>query len=271
MSLFPPPRFLRPCLLLLAPLLAPAQDQYLESDGVRIRYVEHGAGEPVVLIHGFTSNIEGWNQNDVWDSLAREYRVVALDLRGHGKSGKPHAPEMYGVHLATDVINLMDHLEIDRAHIVGYAMGARIAGYWLAIRPERFLSVVLGASPPRRTWSSAQIRRAEDYAARIEEMAEGFGTASPQQDYEALATITSTWGELVVTDEGLRAASVPALAIAGSEDRGLPGLQELAGIIRGMRVVVVENGTHGGAGSTLRDPKFRETLLGFLRANPGEN
>src|SRR5262245_20961152 len=78
-----------------------AEDKYFDSKGVRIRYVDEGTGEPVVLIHGHTSNIEvSWIDTGVLPILAKHHRVVALDLRGHGKSGKPHEPEAYGAEMA---------------------------------------------------------------------------------------------------------------------------------------------------------------------------
>jgi alpha-beta hydrolase superfamily lysophospholipase len=66
---------------------AMAQDKFFNSNGVRIRYVDQGTGEPVVLIHGMTSTIENaWVATGVIENLAKDHRVIALDLRGHGKS-----------------------------------------------------------------------------------------------------------------------------------------------------------------------------------------
>ena len=113
--------------LTLAAQVSP-QDHFFDSAGIRIRYVDVGRGEPIVLIHGFASRVEGWNRGDILSSLATDYRVVALDLRGHGLSDKPHQPEMYGSRMADDVLRLMDHLGIGKAHIVSYSMGAKITG-----------------------------------------------------------------------------------------------------------------------------------------------
>lgn len=135
------------CLTVASPAAAPP-DQFFGSDGVRIRFVDLGSGGPVVLVHGFTSTLESWNRGDILQSLSRDYRVIALDCRGHGKSDKPHEPEQYGTDSALDVLRLMDHLEIPRAHIVGYSMGARLTGYLLANHPARFVSATLGGSTP---------------------------------------------------------------------------------------------------------------------------
>src|SRR5262245_35775796 len=71
---------------------------YFDSDGVKIHYVVQGKedGEPVLLIHGFSANIERqWEP--VLKVLAKDYKVIALDCRGHGGSDKPHDPKKYGL------------------------------------------------------------------------------------------------------------------------------------------------------------------------------
>jgi len=99
-------------------------DQFFDSAGVRIHYVEAGQGEPVILLHGYTDNLRNnWIATSVLPTLAKRYRVVALDARGHGDSGKPHDRAAYGPEMGMDIVRLMDRLGIRRAHIVGYSMG----------------------------------------------------------------------------------------------------------------------------------------------------
>src|SRR6476469_4469889 len=97
--------------LLAQPGLVSAQDKFFNSNGVQIRYVDQGSGEPVVLVHGYTGNIErGWIDTGVFANLSKDHRVIAFDARGHGKSGKPHDPKAYGNEMAQDIGRLMDHL-----------------------------------------------------------------------------------------------------------------------------------------------------------------
>jgi len=71
-------------------------DKSFNSRGVQIRYIEAGAGDPVLLIHGYTASIElNWMKSGVFQDLAKDHRVIAFDLRGHGKSGKPTDPAAY--------------------------------------------------------------------------------------------------------------------------------------------------------------------------------
>src|SRR5690606_28519982 len=97
------------------PPLAQAQvartDSFFDSDGVRIRYVDQGSGPTVLLIHGFIVSTDlSWIANGILDSLASGYRAIALDLRGHGESEKPHDPAAYGQQMVADVVRLLDHL-----------------------------------------------------------------------------------------------------------------------------------------------------------------
>src|SRR5271167_700834 len=118
---------------------------YFDSDGVQIYFEEHGKGEPVVLVHGFASRADhNWGA-DWFNALGAHYRVIALDCRGHGKSGKPHDPAAYGGEtMGDDVIRLMDHLGIKRTLIMGYSMGGRIVTGLLMHHPDRLRAAVVG-------------------------------------------------------------------------------------------------------------------------------
>jgi pimeloyl-ACP methyl ester carboxylesterase len=114
-----------------SPLLV-ADDFFFDSRGVNIHYSVEGKGEPVILIHGFGTSIQlNWGTPGIIKALADQYQVIALDNRGHGQSDKPHAPSAYGSEMANDVIRLMDHLDIRKAHIIGYSMGGVITSYLL--------------------------------------------------------------------------------------------------------------------------------------------
>ena len=153
----------------LMPTLVSAQDSFFDSNGVRIRYVEQGSGQPVVLVHGFSSTVEtGWINTGVFSNLAKDYRVIALDLRGRGKSDKPTDAKAYGAEVALDVVRLLDHLKIPRAHIVGYSMGANIVAKLLTTNPDRFITATLGGSAGRRNWTEEDDRAAEAEALEFE-------------------------------------------------------------------------------------------------------
>src|SRR5258708_36291477 len=116
------------------------KDLFFDSNGVKIHYNVFGKGEPVLLIHGFTVNIQKqWGAPGIIKELSKDYQVIALDNRGHGLSDKPHGPEKYGKEMAEDAIRLLDHLKIKKAHVVGYSMGAMITNYLVVSHPDRIL------------------------------------------------------------------------------------------------------------------------------------
>ena len=92
-----------------------------------------GTGEPVIMAHGFAGNLEVWD--DLMADLSKDHEAVALDCRGHGKSDKPHEPEQYGIEMVNDITRLMGHLQISKAHIVGYSMGGAIVMKMLVEHP----------------------------------------------------------------------------------------------------------------------------------------
>ena len=93
---------------------------------VGINYIVRGSGQPVVLVHGFSQSHEAWLQTPLFEDLKRDHRIIAVDLRGHGDSGKPQDPRAYGRYMEADLIELLDRLDMDKAHFVGFSMGAEV-------------------------------------------------------------------------------------------------------------------------------------------------
>ncbi len=125
--------------------------RFFNSDGVSIAYLdsppEEGRGDPVLLIHGFASNHAVNWVNTQWVKTLNKagYRVIAFDNRGHGKSEKLYRPEDYESFLmAEDACRLLDHLDLERADVMGYSMGARIGAHMAVATPERMRSLLLG-------------------------------------------------------------------------------------------------------------------------------
>ena len=149
--------------------------QSFDSDGVGIAYSDEGEGEPILLIHGFASNVAA-NWRDVgWIGAlaAAGRRVIALDNRGHGQSEKLYDPSCYGApSMAEDARRLLDHLGIARADVMGYSMGARIATFLLLRHQQRVRSAILagvGINLVRGMVGSGPIAKALE-APRIEDV-----------------------------------------------------------------------------------------------------
>jgi pimeloyl-ACP methyl ester carboxylesterase len=126
--------------------------RHFSSDGVDIAFIDvkpqgRDLNEPILLIHGFASNhrINWVNPRWVETLTQTGRRVVAFDNRGHGQSEKLHAPGDYHLDLMMrDATNLLAHLGIERADVMGYSMGARIASFLALAEPNLVRSLVLG-------------------------------------------------------------------------------------------------------------------------------
>ena len=114
--------------------------KFADLDGLRIHYLEKGEGTPLVLIHGYTSSTYTWK--DQFAELAKQYRVIAVDLKGFGFSDKPDGD--YSRRAQGEVVaRLLDKLNIERAWLVGNSMGGETALNVAADHPEKVLGLVL--------------------------------------------------------------------------------------------------------------------------------
>lgn len=256
-----------------------------DSDGVEIHYIEDGAGSPVVLVHSYAGDLRSqWLDTGVFDALAREHRAIAFDHRGHGESCKPHDASAYGVQMTWDVARLMHHLGVDRAHIVGYSMGAHVVAQLLTLAPERFLSATLGGGTGRRRWGEAEERQVELESAEMERgslraqmlrlwpkdkpppsdkvIARSSAMFLKGKDCAALAASRRSNREQVFATESLRGVKVPVLGIVGSEDPYLATYDELFQVLPQMELVVIEGAEHGNAAGR---GEFVDALLRFLK------
>lgn len=121
----------------------------INNNGVVIYYEVLGEGEPVVLLHGFTASSAQWQYTGIAGELAKDYQVILVDLRGHGKSDKPHGSEAYSLeHRLSDINAVLDDLHLDRAHLLGYSMGGWLAFGMAAQYPERVSSLIAGGAHP---------------------------------------------------------------------------------------------------------------------------
>lgn len=259
------------------------QESFLDSDGVSIRYIVRGSGPPVVLVHGFMVNTElNWVGPGILDSLAAHYTVIALDLRGHGASEKPHGPSAYGTALVDDVVRLLDHLEIQRAHVVGYSMGAAITLKLLSTHPGRVVSAVLGGFGWRApelgpSEGVIQLRAQVERAARGEttladvlaasdsiELTPAVRAALNSNDLDALRAVQAGEAGLrEVPQAYLEANTVPVLAVVGERDWARPDVEQMVDVMSNSDVEIIPGATHVTA---VFHPLFLESILAFLRS-----
>ena len=266
-----------------------AADNVFDSNGVKIRYVTEGKGEPIVLLHGWMSDSSMWGRLDT-NPATKEYQLIAVDLRGHGKSDKPHEPEKYGPEMAEDVVRLLDHLKLPKAHLVGYSMGAIIAGKVAATHPDRVLSVVYGGQAPILTGKvKADAREIDVFAKAVEEgkdlgsyILEVMPADKPKlteeqakavakilyggKDVKAFAAAGRGIKDLDVSGDQLKKCKAPILFIYGSKEADSTK-ERAAAIVKLLgrgEIKVIEGADHI---TTLTKPEFAKAIEEFIRAN----
>jgi pimeloyl-ACP methyl ester carboxylesterase len=246
-----------------------------DSDGVEIAYIDEGEGEPVLLIHGFASNVvtnwidPGWVRMLVQSGR----RVIAYDNRGHGRSEKLYDPEVYGAaSMAEDARRLLDHLAITQVDVMGYSMGARIGAFLVLAHQARVRSVVLGGlgiNMVKGTVGSGPIAKALE-APRIEDVvndtARSFRAFAEQtkSDLKALAACIRGPREKI-TPERLATIAVPTLVAVGSDDVIAGSGAELASLIPGAQFFDIPGHDHMRA---VGNATFKQGVLDFLTQRP---
>lgn len=250
---------------------------HFNSDGVDIAFYDTGGGgerPPVLLIHGFASNVEMNWVNTGWVKFFIQvgYRVIALDNRGHGQSQKLYELVDYGgLLMAEDARRLLDHIGVMKANVVGYSMGARISAFLALTHPERVARVVfggLGINMVRGMAGTGSIVRALE-APSIDDVtnptARTFRAFAEQtnSDLKALAACIRS-SRAPISVEMVGEISVPVLVAAGDNDVIAGSAEELAKLIPGARAYTIPGRDHNCA---ISDRTFKAETLAFFEGN----
>ncbi len=144
---------------------------YVHLDGVTYHYQMAGQGPLLVLLHGFTGSVDNWRPH--FPALATRYRLLAVDLLGHGRTSAPATPTRYAMDAAAaDLAALLARLTSEPAHLLGYSMGGRLALYVALTYPAQVKSLYLESASPGLEDGEARRQRQEQdeaLADRIEQ------------------------------------------------------------------------------------------------------
>jgi pimeloyl-ACP methyl ester carboxylesterase len=246
---------------------------HFTSSGFDIAFDDLGprdSGRPLILIHGFSSNRnENWRRVGWYGALERRrVRFAALDCRGHGESAKPHDPAAYTRdEMVGDVFALMNHLNIERANLMGYSMGAYLAMAATLAKPERIGDLILGGiggamfGPPRPNAPLVEAMEAENIDAISDPLAKSFRQFADDQGEDRLALAACAKARAEPIAGSVSDIKVPTLVVAGARDELAGDPQELAARIPGARAVTLSGCDHFSA---IPHALFKAAVFDFL-------
>lgn len=246
---------------------------FLHND-IKLGFFDEGQGDPILLIHGFASNAKiNWIDTG-WFKLLLDanYRVIAIDNRGHGDSEKIYDRSAYTPEImAGDALALLRHLNIEKTHLMGYSMGARISAYFSLLHPDYVRSVIfgglgMGMITGAGSWEViAEALLAPDISTITDPRGLMFRkfADNTKSDKQALAAcVVSSKKEL--TKEQVQHIMQPALVVVGDQDEISGSAKELAEILPNGQAVTLEGRNHMLA---VGDRHYKKAVLNFLMAN----
>ena len=250
---------------------------YAPSNGLQIYYETFGQGKPIILVHGWGSDLkQSWVESGWVKSLQSIRMVIAMDCRGHGQSDKPLDQKVYSYNImAQDVLHLMDHLNLEKADLFGYSLGAFMAVYLLGHNKERFTSMILGGIGDETEESKdarfiADALREKDPSQitnRLGRVYRDYVDSNPNNDRESLAlSALQMWPEgypVQLGGVGLANVDIPVIIINGEDDDPyVKSDQKLADAIPGAQLVRIPNKNHV---DVVVDQRFKKEVLEFLK------
>ena len=238
---------------------------------VEIAYLDEGEGDPILLVHGFASTK---NVNWVYPTWVSELRksgrrVIAFDNRGHGESAKLYDPAAYEIAImASDITALMDHLNIERADVMGYSLGSRMTAVLARSQPERLRSAIFGGigiglieggGPGENVANALEADSLDEVTDPVGRTFRAFADQT-RSDRRALAACLRGSRRLMRREEAAGIA-VPVLIAVGTADEIAGSADALGAVIPGSRVLNIPNRDHMRA---VGDKVYKSGVLDFL-------
>lgn len=253
--------------------------QFFSHDGFDLAFLDRqpatGSGDPVLMIHGFaSSHYVNWVSPGWFKTLNDAgYRAIAFDHRGHGASTKSYDGADYTPDkMASDAAALLDHLGIERAHVMGYSMGARVSAFLALSDPDKVATLVLGGLGIGMVdgvgdWDPiAEALMAPDASAITHTRGKMFRSFADQtrSDRHALAACIVTSRELLSEDEVSRIAQ-PTLVAVGTTDDIAGSADDLAALMPNAAAFHIEGRDHM---LSVGDRTFKKRVLEFYAEHP---
>ncbi len=220
---------------------------FVANNGVKIHYEVEGAGDPLVLQHGFFGSIEDWYEYGYVAALKEKFCLILIDARGHGASDKLYQPDQYSLYLrALDIVKVLDEQAVEKCHYLGYSMGGWIGFGLLKWFSERCNSFILNAIHPYATdlGELGEAVRTLDQWVPQSPMSEPHKQRFLANDKAALlAAVTENRTD---NTDRLRNITVPCLMMDGANDEIYGAVRDSSKLSERIEFVTIPHADHGG-------------------------
>jgi pimeloyl-ACP methyl ester carboxylesterase len=246
------------------PMPEPIFSGYAPVNDIQLYYAIFGKGKPLILLHGGLGNMENFG-NQI-PAFANDFEVIAVDSRGHGRSTRSRQPYSYAL-MASDVIALMDYLQVPKASIVGWSDGA-IIGLDIAIRhPERVDKLVALAANFSVSGLREEVKQNATFNHYFELAKQDYNrlSSTPDQYHEFLAAIRKMWRtQPHYSAQQLASIKSPTLIMDGEYDEVIKRshTEELSHLIPNSKLEILHDVSHF---AMFQNPnEFNSKVLAFL-------
>jgi pimeloyl-ACP methyl ester carboxylesterase len=231
---------------------------------VELYYEVHGEGTALILLHGGLGHSGHWKYQ--LPALSEHYRVITVDSRGHGRSTMTEQQISYKL-MTSDIVALMDYLEIERAHILGWSDGGNIGLYLAVYYPERLIKVIASGANYDPSGVRPDVGEVPSFVSFFEEATEDYQTLSPEPTNwdTLLGNLIQMWtSEPNITVEQLGSIRVPVLLLNGESDEAIytEHTREMADLIPTARLILVPGTGHFGMWE--KPIEINDAILEFL-------
>lgn len=242
-----------------------------DANGVKIAYLDEGAGEPILLVHGFasTAHVNWVNTGWVETLVGAGFRVIAVDNRGHGQSEKLYDEAAYmAPMMADDALALMSHLGFSSFDVMGYSMGARVSAFMALKEPSRIRRLIIAGMGEKlihgvggaEEISQALLADSLDDVKGVQ--GRGFRAFAEQTgaDLKALASCIKAT-RVPIDERQVASIAAPTLIAVGTRDEVAGSPHKLAGVMQNAQVLEITGRDHMRA---VGDKIYKEGVLAFL-------
>ena len=262
------PLFALLSLLVATTLRATPESHTVTINGIEMHYETSGKGEPLVLLHGGTQTTRMYDP--FVEEFSAHYRLIAIDLRGHGGSTNPDNKWTTG-QFAQDVFALLDHLKVDSFKAIGASAGGMTLLHMAIQQPERVEAMIVigvGTYLPKECRNILRSTDTDDLSEAVWESLREWhrhGDAQIRALYEWVASLAESYNDMTFTPPFLSTIKARTLVVHGDRDYCFPASMawDVYSAIPESYLWVVPNGAH----VPIRGPHtapFTRTALDFL-------